>query len=104
MNTGMIKIELGNVMGFRQRCTLCGSMTEKCEVQATAHVTADFGPCIIRVCPECIKAGPDMIEWRIRKAIASHESWIAFLQSLIGRVELPTFAEWQAHGEKLSHQ
>lgn len=97
-NDTTIKIELSDELhGTRVGCDVCGGTTEKFEAFAEAvdgHV--------IRACRRCIECGdPDE---HLHTQIARHEARIAFLRSLIGRLQLPSFAEWQAKDEMLQAQ
>jgi antirestriction protein len=81
--------------GFRLSCTVCGGTTEKFEALAEAEVEGTT----IRVCRGCLKAG--QIDERLRGTVAEFENYSAFLRSLIGRLQVPSYEEWQAHDEKL---
>jgi len=72
----------------RRPCTICCGWTEKdftlCE--------AKIGDCTIRVCEQCLKARN--FDEELAASAAHHEQHAAFLRSLIGRLSVPTHAEW----------
>ena len=83
-----IKVELvdSNYL-TRWPCTVCGGCTEKVEVLAEAESGG------IRVCETCLEVGniDEPLEWHAAQLLKRAE----WLQSLVGRLEVPTFAEWQ---------
>jgi hypothetical protein len=95
--TREIEVKLGGHCGFRLHCTVCGGTTEKFEALAEA----EFDGQTVRVCRQCLKAGADQINARLRRHIFVRQNEIAFLESLVGRLQVPTFEQWQAHDEFL---
>jgi hypothetical protein len=95
-HTGPIKVELQeDRCGFRLGCTVCGGTTEKFETVAGAEVDGTT----ILVCRQCLKDG--QIDERLRRTVIRIENRAAFFRSLIGRLQVPSYEEWQAHEEKL---
>ena len=78
---------------FRWPCDICGGQTEKigtlCEVRMGAHKG-------LRVCEECLKAGADQVDARLKEHVALLREYADTLASLEGHVEIPTFETWQA--------
>lgn len=91
MNTDpiIIKFERTNVF-TRWHCHVCGGCTEKdavlCEGNGAKEGT-------IRVCPECLKAGN--IDARLEETAQMYERWAAETRSLIGRLVVPTYEQWE---------
>jgi hypothetical protein len=85
--TGPIKIELVWTNFYtRWPCRVCGGHTEKVGVLAE-------GPGGIRVCEKCLKAGD--IDARLERHAAELEEIASLTRSLVGRLQVPTFEEWQ---------
>jgi hypothetical protein len=86
-----IEIELVQTCVFtRWRCTVCGDFTEKVSVLAEAN--DQFG--VIRVCEFCLLDGN--IDDRLRERVACEPELAPRLQHLIGKLNVPTFQEWEA--------
>jgi hypothetical protein len=101
----------------RYPCTICGGWTEKVSV----HAESDALPPkegsvlpessdgrdeyeVIRVCEFCLKSG-DIderlaeqaadIEANIERRAEQSRQYVQFLRSLVGKLKVPTFAQWQ---------
>jgi transcription elongation factor Elf1 len=72
---------------FRLGCTVCGGCTEKYPVCAKS---ADDD---ILVCENCLKAGD--IDARLQQHVRDLDAYAAFVDSLIGRLRVPTFKQWE---------
>ncbi len=84
--TGPIKIELVRTNFFtRWPCHVCGGCTEKVAVLAE-------GPEGLRVCESCLQAGD--IDARLEAQAAALDAGARMTRSLIGRLQVPSFAEW----------
>jgi hypothetical protein len=99
----------------RWPCTVCGGVTEKVAIlcegfdDGTEHINTVSSPNPvanlfrgqvrnnIRVCERCLEAGD--IDGRLQQRAAELEDIAAWLRSLIGRLKVPTHAEWQAAEE-----
>jgi hypothetical protein len=79
-------------MYTRWPCSFCGGCTEKVSILCEADG--------LRACEFCLKAGQDALNDRMRSNAEEHEAEAARLRSLIGRVKIPTYAEWEAAEEK----
>ena len=84
---GKIKIELvkSDFLTWHP-CSVCGGYTEKVTVLARGHG--------LLVCETCLKAGN--IDERIERHAAALEAMAAKTRALIGRLVVPSYAEWQA--------
>ena len=83
-----IKVELVDTNFFtRWPCTVCGGCTEKVDVLAEAESDD------IRVCETCLEAGN--IDKRLKAHAVQMPNRAEFLNSLVGRLDVPTFADWQ---------
>jgi hypothetical protein len=80
----------------RWDCDICGGHTEKVSTLCEG-VTAESRE--VRACETCLRAGQEQIDARLQKNIARYEPRVTFLRSLIGRVKVPTYAEWEASEE-----
>jgi hypothetical protein len=103
-----IVVELTNSKAFiRWPCSVCGGGTER--VSALAEVlSGEYEG--FRVCETCLKAGD--IDMRLARRAAHLEQWIKeeveevkeevkALRALIGRLRVPSYAEWRAYEERL---
>ena len=54
---------------------------------------------VIRVCETCLAAGN--IDDRLAEHACELEAEAAALRKLIGRLRVPTYAQWQAQGDRL---
>ena len=81
----------------RWPCHVCGGCTEKepilCEVPDGPYKG-------LRICEFCLQAGKEKVNERLEKQIKSLEDQITELRSLAGRLEFPTYEEWQAAYEE----
>ena len=88
---GQITIELVETNFFtRWPCTVCGGCTEK--VAMLAEGQDEHGK--IRVCENCLENGD--IDERIANHADNLEVQVGLIRNLIGRLKVPTFAEWMA--------
>jgi hypothetical protein len=86
---GKIKIELVKSSFLtRYPCNICGGYTEKVTVLARGHG--------LLVCERCLEAGADNIDERLERYAAALEAMAAETRALIGRLLVPSYAEWQA--------
>lgn len=84
-----ISVEMIATAGyFRLPCTVCGGWTEKNLVAAESREAR------VRVCEACLEAGD--IDARLLGRADALERRAAQLRTLVGRLKVPTFAEWQA--------
>jgi hypothetical protein len=82
-----IKIELVKTRFFtRYPCDVCGGCTEKVSVLARGHD--------LLVCETCLEAGD--IDERLKRYATALEAMAAVKRALIGRLVVPSYAEWQA--------
>lgn len=76
----------------RYPCHICGGYTEKeeilCEVTSGEHEG-------LRICEFCLKAGKEKVDERLNEQIKSLDEQLAELKSFVGRLEFPTYAEWE---------
>jgi hypothetical protein len=85
---GKIKIELVRSHSLaRHPCNVCGS-SERHSVWARGHG--------LLVCRCCLEAGAVDIDERLERFAASLEATAAATRALIGRLVVPSYAEWQA--------
>jgi hypothetical protein len=79
----------------RWPCTVCGGCTEK------VSVLCESNPPRIRVCEQCLKqeeTNKGHIDSALRKHAIGLEQEAARVRSLIGRLNVPSYAEWsEAH-------
>ena len=91
-----ITIEMTTTAGyFRLGCSVCGGCTEKNLVAAESPPGTSPG---IRVCETCLEAGN--IDVRLLGHADALERQAAQLRLLVGRLKVPTFAEWQAANDE----
>jgi ribosome-binding protein aMBF1 (putative translation factor) len=74
-------------------CDVCGSYTDK-QIAATAELDGTK----LYVCERCLKHGN--IDERLAKHAERMESGVRFLRSLIGRLRVPSYAEWRAAADR----
>src|SRR5712671_6934170 len=79
----------------RWHCTVCDGCTNPVSVLAEGK----DGKRAIRVCEQCLEAAE--IDKRLAATAAAHERHAAYLRSLVGRLRVPTYAEWKARIEKV---
>jgi hypothetical protein len=90
-DTGPIEIRLVRTSFFtRWPCSVCLGYTEKEEVLAE-------GPGGLRVCETCLKRGD--IDGHLEQSAVALEQEARNTRALIGRLKVPTFAEWQHAGD-----
>jgi hypothetical protein len=77
----------------RWPCHVCGGCTEKVSVLCEVETEGDWKG--LRVCETCLEAGQAKIDERLQAQIASLESQAAELRTLVGRLVVPSFEEWQ---------
>jgi hypothetical protein len=76
----------------RWPCDICGGCTEKVSPLCEGVTPEGQG---VRCCETCLQAGQDKIDERLQRHIGQYEPRVAFLKSLVGRVTVPTYAEWE---------
>jgi hypothetical protein len=82
-----IEIKLVETHAYqRLACTVCGGWTEKHSVKAETDN--------ILVCETCLEAGN--IDERLAENARKLEAYAAAVRSLIGRLRVPSFEQWQA--------
>lgn len=95
MTTEVINVELVRTNVFiRWPCSVCGGCTEKVSVLAEAEIECAGGHSItFRVCERCLEEAAinERLEQQAQ-ALAARSEW---LRGLIGRLHVPTFADWQ---------
>ena len=84
-------INLVETSYHRRPCTVCGGWTEKHGIKA--ENPRDVSP-RIRVCETCLEAGN--VDVRLLGYADALEKQASQLRALVGRLKVPTFAEWQA--------
>jgi hypothetical protein len=80
----------------RWPCHICGGETEKV---ATLCEGVDADGTRLRCCEVCIRGGQSHLDERIRNNIASLEQHVEFLRTIVGRISIPTYAEWEVAEE-----
>ena len=95
----MIKIELTESKFFtRWPCTVCGGCTEKVNILAQSDPKIE-GKTVIRVCETCLQRGG--IDDKLEEHAQSLEAFAAYVRSLRGRLDVPSFSEWEAKVEEV---
>ena len=91
-----IEVELveSNVL-TRWPCTACGGCTEKVPILAESKTGE-------RVCESCLEAGN--IDERLEQHARTLDDAAVRVRSLIGRLSVPTYAEWQARYEQYERE
>ncbi len=96
--TEPISIELVETSFFtRYPCTVCGGCTEKVAILAegTLRLSDDGESMTVRVCESCLEGGDGLgIDARLDSHARALEGEATLTRSLIGRLKVPTFAEW----------
>ncbi len=81
----------------RWDCDICGGCTEKVSPLCEGVAPDGRG---IRCCETCLEAGQDQLDARLLRHIAGREKYgqryVEFLKGIVGRVKVPTYAEWEA--------
>lgn len=94
---GPINVELVDSKFFtRWPCTVCGGCTEKVGVLAEAAEDE------IRVCETCLQWG--VIDTELEIHAEKLEERADWLRSLKGRLQVPTFTEWQARMNEVEQE
>ncbi len=91
-----IKVELVETNFLtRWPCTVCGGCTEKVPILAESKTGE-------RVCESCLRAGniDERLEQYALVLDTAVDTAAAATRSLIGRLSVPTYAEWQARCEQ----
>jgi len=101
-NTDKITFEFTTTNVYtRWPCHICGGHTEKvsilCEVLAGEHEG-------LRICESCLEAGKDKVNARLESHIAQLERRAAYKRSLVGRLEFPSYRDWEKAGQKYEHE
>ena len=100
-----IEIELVEAFGYRRRpCTVCGGWTEKVAILAEGDqpLSNDGEFRRVRVCENCLQFGE--IDEKLELHARQMEAEAALLREMIGRIQVPTFAEWQARCEQYERE
>jgi hypothetical protein len=93
-----IKFEFRQTNFFtRYGCDICSGCTEKVNTLCEVLEGEEKG---LRVCERCLEAGKDMADERLKARIEHLGNLADYLRSLIGRLEIPSFEEWQKAEEK----
>ena len=101
----MIEIKLTETNFFtRHPCTICGGCTEKVAILAEGtQQLGDGDSRTVRVCETCIEGcdGEGLppgfgIDYRLDLRARQLEAEAALIRSMMGQLEVPTFAEWCA--------
>jgi hypothetical protein len=102
----MITLKLIETNMFtRYPCTICGGYTDKTAVLCEGEDTINGGG--VRACEQCLEAGQDQIDARLKEHIAAVDARLKehisaveeeaqMLRKLVNQIQVPTFAEWEA--------
>jgi hypothetical protein len=82
-------------MFTRYPCTICGGFTDKTAVLCEGEDTVNGGG-EVRACEQCLEAGQDQIDARLKEHIVAVEEQAQMLRKLVSQIQVPTFAEWEA--------
>ncbi len=84
----------------RWPCTVCGGCTDKVPILAEGEqaLSNDGEFRTVRVCENCLQFGE--IDARLEQHALMLETEARLLREMIGRLQVPTFAEWQARCEQ----
>lgn len=93
-----IKLKLGDVSGVREWC-LCGGCNEKFQVVCLG---VDEENALVQLCGECLKSGD--IDGRLERRAQRMEETAKWIRSLKGRIQAPTFKEWEQANEKAERE
>jgi hypothetical protein len=93
MNTS-IKLELGETFGSGYLCHLCGFAMYSCDDPICCEGIDPTTGRTVRACSRCVRAGN--VDKSLEQAAERFENSAAVVRSLIGRVQTPAYAEWQA--------
>ncbi len=98
MDVDMIEMRFTTATGYiRRPCHVCGGTTEKVNVLVEAEMDGPYSG--LRCCEYCLKAGD--IDGRLAEYASSLEKQAAGVRALIGRLKVPTYAEWQAYEKRV---
>jgi hypothetical protein len=95
MTHNVIEIKMVDTYYTRWPCAVCGGWTEKYAVVARGE---DEQGRTIDVCETCLAAGD--IDDRLRQHVATMRADADLVETLIGRLKVPTIAEWRAAGDE----
>jgi hypothetical protein len=99
----MIEMKLTTTNFYtRWPCHVCGGTTEKVNVLCEGHdarLAGEVRDNSVRVCEQCLRDGD--IDGRLVRHAARLESKAAYLRTFIGRLKVPTYAEWQAYEKRV---
>jgi hypothetical protein len=97
----LVELTETNVL-TRWPCHVCGGRTAKVDVLAEVLSGPYKG---LRVCERCLKAGD--IDTRLARQADELEEWVKErvkkLRALIGRLQVPSYAEWRAYQEQFEN-
>ncbi len=111
MTDDVIKISLTPTNFLtRWHCHVCGGRTEKDEMLAEGeqNLPSDGLPGrkyrTVRVCDQCLKAADGLsIDQRLERFARWLEAEADLTRAMIGKLEVPSYAEWEAaQGETIS--
>ena len=100
-----IEVNLVEAFGLRRwPCTVCGGCTEKVPILAEGQqpLSNDGEYRIIRVCENCLQFGE--IDEKLEQHTLMLETEARLLREMIGRLQVPTFEEWQARYEQYERE
>jgi hypothetical protein len=85
----------------RWHCHTCGGWTEKDPVLAEGKQDLPNNEYrIVRVCDQCLKGAEGLsIDQRLENFVRVLEDEVKFTRAMIGRLQVPTHAEWWAANE-----
>lgn len=110
MTTDVIQISLTETNFLtRWHCHVCGGRTEKDPILAEgSQAVGERHYRTVRVCDQCLKAADGSIDQRLELHARQLEAEAALTRELIGKLVVPTYAEWEAairqHDEELSRE
>jgi hypothetical protein len=99
MTDHMIKVSLTQACRWtRWKCHVCGGRTEKDEILAEGKQDLPNNEYrIVRVCDQCLRGADGLwIDKRLESYARFLDTEAEITRALIGRLEVPTFAEWKA--------
>jgi hypothetical protein len=102
-NDSIIELQFFSADGIsRWPCDFCcgGSTGEKVAILCEADNGEDGA--IIRACEQCLKAGQDRLDDRLRENADYYERRAKELRGMIGGFKIPTYEAWEA-AERLAH-
>ena len=84
----------------RWPCAVCGGRTEKVFV-LTEYASPPHGEAAFRICEQCLKGD---IDERLKKQADTLEGMAQLLRSLVGRLKVPTYEEWEAEEQRANDE